>query len=182
MLQDLTRRLAKWVTATDAGELSRELRHGSGEFIEKRRQVAALSLVSIGSMALISLYQMGIIRHLPEPPLPRLNADKVDAAADAYELLAMPDAVLGLSSYATTLMLAAAGGTNREATAPWLPLALAGKAVIDASQAARLTWEQWAKHRVFCSWCLFAAGATFATVPLVIPEARAALQQLLEQS
>ncbi len=181
MLQDLMRRFADWVTATDASELSRELRHGSGEFIERRRQVAALLLVSIGSMALISLYQMGIIRHLPEPPLPRLNADKVDASAAAYELLSMPDAVLGLSSYATTLMLAAAGGADRERTAPWLPLALAGKAAIDASQAAKLTWDQWAKHRAFCSWCLLAAGATFATVPLVIPEARAALQQLLEQ-
>ena len=38
----------------------------------------------------------------------------------------------------------------------------------------RLTIDQWTKHRALCSWFLLAAGATFATVPLAIPEARAA--------
>ncbi len=177
-MNDLIRRFGDWLTATDPGELSRELRHGSGEFIDRRRKAAGLALVSAGSMALISLYQMGVIDHLPEPPLPYLNADKVDASGEAYEKLAMPDAVLGLSSYATTLMLIAAGGTDRERTAPWLPVALAAKAMLDAAQAGKLTWDQWAKHRAFCSWCLLAAGATFATVPLVIPEAREALRHL----
>lgn len=49
----------------------------------------------------IALYQMGIIRHLPELPLPRLNADVVDAASEAHAILATPDALLGLGSGAT---------------------------------------------------------------------------------
>jgi uncharacterized membrane protein len=159
-------------------ELSRELRHGSGEFLERRRSLTGLSLVAAGSMALITLYQMGIIKHLPEPPLPRLNADKVDAAAQAYEKLNAPDAALGLSSYTTTLLLAAMGGEDRARTHPWIPLALAGKVAVDALQAAKLTVDQWVKHRAFCSWCLLAAGVTFAAVPQVVPEARAALRHL----
>ena len=42
-------------------------------------------LAAAGSMGLIALYQMGIIRHLPEPPFPMLDADKVDASSEAYE-------------------------------------------------------------------------------------------------
>lgn len=129
-------------------------------------------------MGVIALYQMGIIPHLPEPPIPGFDADKVDGSEEAYEKLKMPDAVLGMNSYATTLALAAMGGQDRARTMPWIPMVLAGKALVDAAQAARLSWDQWARHRAFCSYCLVAAGATFAVVPLVLPEARAALEEL----
>ncbi|MDP9485648.1 MAG: hypothetical protein M3Q49_07665 [Actinomycetota bacterium] len=51
-------------------------------------------------------------------------------------------------------------------------------AAFDALQAGKLTVDQWTQHRTFCFWCLLAAGATFATVPLVMPEARAAFRHL----
>src|SRR5919197_3271993 len=92
-----------------AGGLSRELRTGSGRHLWGRRRVLALSLVASASMGLIALYQMGLLKHLPEPPLPRLDADKVDASPEAYRNLATPDAVLGFLSYAVTMTLAAAG-------------------------------------------------------------------------
>jgi hypothetical protein len=161
-------------------ELSRQLREGTGKFLARRRGVAGTSLVSIGSMALISLYQLGIIKHLPEPPLPRFDADKVDAASEAYSTLWMPDAPIGLGSYAVTLALAAMGGEDRARERPWIPLALAAKVFVDATQAGKLSVDQWTKHRAFCFWCLIAAGATFTAVPLVLPEARAALKQIRE--
>lgn len=163
-----------------ARELSRELRHGDGEDLRRRRWVTALSLVSIGSMAAVSLYQMGLVRHLPEPPLPGLDADRVDGSGEAYRKLNTPDGVIGLRSYATTLALAATGGEDRARTHPWIPLALAGKAAFDALQAGKLTRDQWTKHRAFCSYCLVAAGVAFATLPLVLPEARSALRSLRE--
>ncbi len=52
----------------------------------------------------------------------------------------------------------------------------------DAAQAGKLTVDQWTEHRAFCVCCLLAAGATFAMAPLVVPEARAALEQLAGQS
>jgi uncharacterized membrane protein len=159
-------------------KLSHQLRTGSGLFLQRRRGIIGLSLVSIASMSLITLYQTGIIGHVPEPPLPGFDADKVDASPEAYAILATPDAALGLVSYATTLALAAMGDQDRATNAPWIPLALAAKVAVDATQAGRLTVEQWTKHRAFCLWCLVAAGATFATVPLAVPEARAALRQL----
>lgn len=174
----LTGMLENWQPDTSGAELSRELRSGDDEALRRRRKVAALSMVSMGSMAVISLYQLGMIDHLPELPLPGLDADKIDAAGDAYQKYDMPDAVLGLHSYSTTLALAAAGGANRAESAPWIPLALAAKAAVDALQAGKLTVQQWTEHRAFCSWCLLAAGATFATLPLVLPEAQQAWDEV----
>lgn len=162
-----------------AERLSSELRQGSSGFLRKRRGVVGLSLVSLGSMAVITLYQMGILKHVPELPLPALDADKVNGSAEAYRYLATPDAVLGIGSYAVTLGLAAMGSPDRGVRQPWIPLAMAVKAGFDALLSAKLTLDQATKHRAFCIWCLTAAGATLATLPLVIPEARAALRQMV---
>jgi len=161
--------------------LSRELRFGSSRFLRLRRKSLSLSLIAAGAMAPIALYQMGVIRHIPEPPLPGLDADAVDASAEAYGILQTPDAVLGLGSYALTAVLTAVGGEDRARARPWIPLALAAKVVVDAAVGGKLTVDQWTRHRAFCSWCLLAAGASFATVPLVIPEARTAMTRLGSQ-
>lgn len=165
-------------SAVRATALSIDLRTSANPALRRRRGIVALSLAAAGSMGLITLYQMGLIRHLPEPPLRRFDADRVDASAEAYEKLSTPDAALGFASYGATLVLAAMGGSDRAVTKPWLPLALAAKSSFDVAQAAKLTWDQWAKHRSFCSWCLLAAAATFATWPLAVVEARDALQHV----
>lgn len=158
--------------------LSRQLRLREGEHLRGRRKVLQFALGAAGCMGVISLYQMGVIGHLPEPPLPRLDADKVDASADAYSYLSTPDAVLGFASYAGTMVLASMGAPDRARSRPWIPLALGAKVIADALQAGKLTVEQWTRHRAFCSWCLVAAGFTFAAVPQALPEARAALRTL----
>ena len=163
---------------SDARQLSRELRESDDANMRRRRGVAALALVAAGAMGVIALYQLGIMKHLPEPSLRLLDADTVDASPDAYRWLDMPDSVLGFGSYAAPLALASIGGPNRAERSPWLPLALAAKVGIDAAQAGRLAVVQWTRNRAFCSYCLVAAAATFATVPLVVPEARAALRHM----
>lgn len=163
-----------------AKQLSRELREGDSKFLRNRRGVVALSTVACASMGVIALYQMGVIRHLPEPPLPHLDADKVDASAEAFEKLHTPDAVLGLGSYAATMSLAAMGGAERHKEMPWIPIALAAKVAFDVANAAKLSVDQWTKHKAFCFWCLIAAGATFAMAPLVVEETRAAFRAILE--
>lgn len=162
-----------------ARRLSRTLRLEDGRHLRNRRRAAGLSLAAIGSMGVIAAYQLGIIDRLPDPPLPYFDAEKVDAAPQAYRYLKTPDAVIGLASYAVTLGLAAYGGRDRARTAPLVPLALAGKAAADAANAAKLSVDQWTQHRAFCGWCLLAAGATFATLPLTLPEAGAALRRLV---
>lgn len=162
----------------EAENVSDDLRRRSGPMLTRRRRVAGLSLAAAGSLGVVSLYQLGLVRHLPEPPLPLLDADRVDASGEAYNFLKTPDAAIGMISYAVTVALAGMGGADRARTMPWVPLALAVKVAVDVAGSAFLTLEQGTRHKRFCSWCLGATAASLATVPAVIPEARAAWRHL----
>lgn len=166
------------IRTPEPAALSRELRERDDPRLARRRGVVLCSFVAAGAMQVVGAYQAGLIPHLPEPPLPKLDADEVDASEESYQWFWVGDGFLGMVSYGVTAALAAAGPADRARRAPWLPLALAGKAVVDALQAARLSVDQWTRHRAFCSWCLLAAGATFAALPLTFPEAREALAEL----
>ena len=179
MSGEVTQEIKNLIYTDNPARLSRQLRHARGSYMENRRNIVVTSLVAQAAMGLISLYQMGVIRDLPDLPLPYMDAEKVDAAAQAYSRLDMPDAPLGINSYATTLALAAIGGKHRAREKPWLPLALLVKTIFDAGQAGKLTADQWLRHRAFCIWCLIAALATFISVPLAIPEAVSALWHLM---
>lgn len=159
-------------------KISNNLRFGRSRSLSRRRGIVGLSLVAAGAMGLIALYQTGIIRHIPEPRLPLFDADKVDASEEAYKILHAPDALLGLTSFGATATLAAMEGEDRAMQHPWIPLALGAKLLFDAVQAARLTWDQWARHRAFCFWCLVASAATFASLPLAFRETGQALLQV----
>jgi uncharacterized membrane protein len=165
-------------SADEARSVSRQLRLGKSPHLRRRRQILGLSLLASATMGYIALYQTGIINHLYEPPLHGLDGDKVDASEEAYEKRATPDAVLGLNSYATTATLAAMGPEDRAVRQPIIPLLLTGKLVLDAFQAAKLSWDQWAKHKTFCFWCLTATTASFLSLPLVFGETRDALKAL----
>jgi hypothetical protein len=156
-------------------ELSTDLKEGSGAFLKHRRRIVGLSLFSAGVMGGIALYQMGILKKIPEPPLPRIDAEKVNGSAQAYSHLATPDALLGLTSYAITACLAGVGAQSRWKTHPWIPLGMAAKTVVDAGMASKLTVDQWTKYKAFSFWCLLSAGATLTALKLALPEARSAL-------
>jgi uncharacterized membrane protein len=162
-----------------ARHVSQVLRKGESDHLRRRRAIAGLSLAAAGAMAVVGLYQFGIIRRIPEPHIAGLDAERVDAAPEAYQTLSSPDAFVGLVSYATTALLSAADDPGRARKRPWLPLALAAKVAADAVVAAKLTYDQFAHHKAACSWCLLASAATFASLPLALPEAKQALSRLL---
>jgi len=163
-------------TSPEAEAVSDALRRGDDPYLRLRRRSAALSLASIASLGLVAAYQYGLIRHLPEPPLPGLDADRVDASGEAYQYFKTPDAALGIASNAATLILIGMGGADRRSKARWIPIALAAKGALDAVAGVYLTVEQATKHRKFCSWCLLAALANVAAAPQMWPEAKAALK------
>jgi hypothetical protein len=99
-------------------QLSRQLREDGDHSLARRRGIVACGLAAAGAMGVIALYQIGIIKHLPEPPLPGFDADKVDASEEAYSYFQTPDAFIGLGSYAATMGLAAMGAKNRAETKP----------------------------------------------------------------
>lgn len=165
-------------TSEAAEAVSDALRRQTDDFLDRRRQVSRLTFGAMGSLGMVAAYQLGLLRHLPDPPVGPFESDRVDASGEAYQYLKTPDATLGLASYGATLVLVGMGGARRAAQRPWLPLAMAGKVALDAAYGIYLTLEQGTKHRRFCSWCLAAVGASLATVAQVIPEAAAAWKAL----
>jgi hypothetical protein len=166
------------LTELTPGELGEDLREGSSKFLNFRRAVVGLSFFSGAVMGGIALYQIGILKRIPEPRWRRFDAEEVNGSAEAYSHFATPDALLALVSYAVTACLAGMGAQTRSATHPWIPISMAAKALLDAAVAGKLTIDEWTKYRAFCFWCLLTTTATFAALPLVIPEARAALRAL----
>ncbi len=165
-----------------AEQVSDDLRRGAGSFLEQRRRIAGLTSLASAALGMVGLYQFGVVRRVPEPSLPFLGADAVDASGEAYQQLKTPDAALGLVSAGVTLVLAGMGDHDRVRTAPWVPLALAVKTAADAGGGLYLLAEQVTKHRKICSWCTVAALAQLATLPIALPEARAAFHRLRGRS
>lgn len=162
-------------------ELSSDLREGSSAFLKLRRAIVGLSFFSAGVMGGIALYQVGILKKIPEPGWSKFNAEKVNGSAEAYSHVATPDALLAVVSYAVTACLAGMGAQERWETHPWIPISMTAKALLDAALAGKLTADEWSKYRAFCFWCLLTTAATFATVPLAIPETKAALRGLARE-
>lgn len=168
-------------SALGAEQVSDALRRHDSAHLRGRRRVALLQLVSTAALSVVGLYQFGLVRRVPEPPLPGLGADAVDASGEAYVLLRTPDSALGIASGGITLALAGMGGADRATQQPLIPLALFAKTVTDAASAAYLTVEQLTKHKKLCSYCTLSALALVASVPAAWPEARDAVRAVRDR-
>jgi uncharacterized membrane protein len=162
----------------DPAQLSGALRHSRAPGMRERRWIAGLAMFSGMVMSGIGLFQMGMIRRIPEPRWRWFDSRRINGSAQAYSILHTPDALLGAMSYAATACLASASDPDRAQTAPWIPLAMGAKLAGDAALAAKMTADQWRRYRAFCFWCLLNAGATFAAAALGARETAAALRTI----
>jgi len=163
-------------------QLSHELREAEDADLSRRRWTVGLSFVGVSAGMIVGLYQMGVLRRLPDLPSRYFDATRVDASDYAYKRLQTPDALLMVASYAMTAILAGAGGRNRARDNPALPIAAAAKAVYDAGLALKLGQEEWAENKALCGYCQAATVASLASVALTIPEAVKAVDHLVTGS
>lgn len=157
-----------------AGALRAALQHGRSSDLTRRRLIAAVSLAGGASMAVVSLFQLGIIRRLPDPPLPGFDSGKVTSSDIAFGLT-MPDAPLALTSFAANLALAGWGGAERARDTPWIPAAAAAKAAFEAVVSGWLLVQMRRRERAWCAYCLVAMAANMAVFALSLPEGWTAL-------
>lgn len=162
----------------DPRQLSEELRHGDGEDLQRRRWIVGLSMVGAAMAQIVNVYQMGLVKRLPDPPGDLFDATKVDASTYAYKRFNMPDGPFMLITYGVTAALASAGGEHRARRTPWLPIAMAVKTGYDALSALLLGREEWKENKALCQYCQVATLASIASAALAIPEARRAVRQL----
>jgi len=161
-------------------QLSQELRQGQNPYMTRRRWIIGLSMLG-GSMGqAVTLYQTGIINHLPDPPGQKIfDADRVDASNYAYNKFNSPDGPIMVFTYAITAWLAAAGGLDRARRNPLLPIAMGIKIAIDAVTNLELAREEWSENKAFCEYCQVATLCSFASLVLAAPEVLAAVRTLL---
>ena len=162
-----------------AKQLGVELREGTDDFLVHRRAGAVLALVSMASLAVVALYQMGALKHLPEPPPPRSRRGEGQRFGAGLPTLEHAGRGAGPGQLRGDPRSGGNGGANRAQTQPWIPLALAAKAGLDTLQAGRLTRKSWVNYRAFSLYSLVTATATFLTLPTVLPEAYIAWRKLV---
>lgn len=155
-------------------QLSHELRKGETADLSRRRWIIGLSMVGATMAQLVSIYQTGIISHLPDPPLPGFDSSRVDASNYAYKRYNSPDGPAMLVNYGLTSWLAAAGGKDRAEQSPTLPLMMGAKILLDTGLAIKLAQEEWAENKAFCAYCQVATLCSLASVALAVPEVRSA--------
>jgi hypothetical protein len=158
-------------------ELSEELREHHTPELQNRRWIIGLSMIGALAGGIVGLYQTGIIKKLPDPPLDVFDSEKVDASDYAYKRLQTPDAFMMLVSYGLTAWLAAASGKNRAEQTPSLPILMAAKTLGDVAVALELGREEWQENKKLCAYCQAATLASLASVALALPEAIKALRK-----
>jgi hypothetical protein len=130
----------------------------------RRRRSAACSLGAAAILGVLSAYQTGLLRHLPDLPGRVFDADLVDGSGEAYWVFSAADAPLGMTSFALTAALAG----DRRLTRAWT-----AKAAVDAAYAVALAVEQPVRFRRLCAYCLAVTGLAFAAFRLALGESTA---------
>jgi hypothetical protein len=165
-----------------ARQLSHELREVRDDAdLTRRRWMVGLQLVSLAAGKAVAAYQMGLIKKLPDPPIPLFDSTKVDASPYAYKRASTPDAFGMLISTATTAWLASVGGKNRAEETPAVPLLLATKAFSDVAVTLELTREEWNDNKALCFYCQVATLCAVGTAALSVPEAIRAVKAISSQ-
>jgi uncharacterized membrane protein len=118
----------------------------------------AATVGAILSLLPVAAHQIGMIKHLPDPPGDIFDSDGITTSRMANPF-GVPDALLGLASYGVTLGLLVA---TRD-TAYAKPL-LRAKLNVDAAAAATNVVRQVVTFRRICSWCTATALCTAVMV------------------
>lgn len=162
-------------------QLSLELRHGQSPDLTRRRWILGLSALGTVIGNVVALYQTGIVRRLPDPPIPKVDSNKVNASDYAYKRLDTPDALLMVGTYALTAALAGAGGKNRAEENPALPIAMGLKTIADTATNLKLAREEWQTNKALCFYCQTATVLSAVTVALAFPEMLRAFRKVLNR-
>src|SRR5439155_16208228 len=125
----------------------RRRRRGCGLEAQAMNSVIALSAIALADFALITLRQLGIIKHLPDPPGRWFDSDKINTSKAAHPF-GIPDGALGAAGYAANIALAATGRRRLLKVAT----------VAQALAAAYYLREMLFRQKKLCPYCLVGIG------------------------
>ncbi len=167
------------IRRADPDTLRHALREGHSPEILLRRAVVGFSFVGIACMAVTTLFQTGIVRHLKDPPIEGFDSDKVNASDLAFGW-GMPDSPLSIGSHAAAIALATFGGAERAREQPLVPLAATAAAAPAAATAARYLFHDMpVTEKGWCPWCITDALMHIGVFGFTLWESKNALKNLL---
>ncbi|MEX2336709.1 MAG: vitamin K epoxide reductase family protein [Fulvivirga sp.] len=140
----------------------RKIRKISDGAAENRRDIVLLSAIGLLDFVPISLYQLGIIRHLPDLPGKLFDSDKVNASKEA-QVAGIPDGPVSLLMYAANLVLATAA-LKRKKKRNVFDYLLAGNALGQAAGGAYYLYNMATVQKKICPYCVTGALINFATL------------------
>jgi uncharacterized membrane protein len=168
----------KYVKREQPEVLRRDLRGRNAPEILLRRAIVGASLIGTACMAITTMFQMGMFKHLADPPIEGFDSDKVNSSDLAYGW-GMPDSPLSIGAHAAAIALAAAGGVDRAQTQPALPLAATAAATPGALTAARYLFHDMpVTEKGWCPYCIVDALAHIAVFGFTLWESKKALDRL----
>ena len=139
-----------------------------------RGVLMAASLLGMASMATVALFQIGVLRHLPDPPVDGFDSDHVNAP-ERTSVRGVPDGFRKFTGHAVMLALTAAWTADREARRPWLAFFAAGFALGQAIAAGRAVFRMPKVDKAWCGYRLIDAAVHFVTAAIMVPAAGWAL-------
>ncbi|MDX5348930.1 MAG: vitamin K epoxide reductase family protein [Hymenobacteraceae bacterium] len=139
-----------------------QIRNDKSEATRNRRKIAALAVLGLIDFGLISLFQMGAIKKLPDLPGKVFDTEKVNTDGKAV-LLGMPDGVVSLGGYAATVVFAMAA-TRFKKQSRWIDLALGAVVAGQAAGAAQYLVNMATVQKKACIYCIGGAAVNFAAL------------------
>lgn len=143
-------------------DIIKNIRQDSSTATSQRRKIAALSAVGLVDFSIISLYQLGYIRSLPDLPGKIFDSNKVNASKDAV-ILGLPDGPLTLGMYALNIVVASAASKLGK-TRNLFDYLLGGLVVAQAAGAAHYLINMATVQKKACPYCIIGALINFATL------------------
>lgn len=144
-----------------------ELRKGTSDDLERRRKVIGLSVLGLIDAGVLSLFQSGIIKRLPDVPHPFFGANKVPLSKEAFRFGA-PDAPMAAILYGITITLATAGGSHATGRSGVFDSLLKGAVGVSAGMGLYYLFAM-AANKKLCIYCFTGALINFASAALMFP-------------
>jgi uncharacterized membrane protein len=139
----------------------------------------AACCTALATLVPVALYQTGMLKRLPDPPFGVFNSERITKSKAAHPF-GIPDSLLGLASFATTLALILLARRRPDAKR-----LLGAKLTLDLSAAVFNASRQVISFGELCSWCtataLAAGGMAYSgrrTIQHAWKEAASAMETL----
>lgn len=155
----------------DAKAIRDTLREGSSLSIHNRRKIILFSALGLCDFALISLYQSGVIKKLPDLPLPYFDSNAVNASKKAYAS-GLPDGTTGALMYAGTMILASYGGERNVGRGKIWDKLLMGAVTVGSIAGLQYLYDMAFKQKKICMYCVSGAILNLSMIPYAWSELR----------